>query len=68
MARNTMFGAPLVIPLLTLARILRRWPQLGLEVHYVLASIATGALFYHLIDRASSYRWVLLGGICARCA
>ncbi|KAJ5771451.1 uncharacterized protein N7511_003502 [Penicillium nucicola] len=79
MARNTMFGAPLVIPLLagcslisimpwTLAGILRRWPQLGLEVHYVLASIATGALFYHLIDRASSYPWVLLGGICAGCA
>ena len=31
----------------------------------MLASIATGALFYHLIDRVSSYRWVLLGGICA---
>ncbi|KZN93971.1 hypothetical protein EN45_041590 [Penicillium chrysogenum] len=34
----------------------------------MLASIATGALFYHLIDRVSSYRWVLLGGICAGCA
>lgn len=48
----------------TLAAILRRWPQLGLKVHHVLASIATGALAYHLIDRASAYRWVLLGGIC----
>ncbi|CAG7961244.1 unnamed protein product, partial [Penicillium salamii] len=78
-ARNTSLGAPLAIPLLagcslvsilpwTLAAILRRWPQLGLKVHYMLASIATGALFYHLIDRVSSYRWVLLGGICAGCA
>ncbi|OQE57509.1 hypothetical protein PENNAL_c0396G00313, partial [Penicillium nalgiovense] len=61
-ARNTSHGARLVIPLLagcslvsilpwTLAAILRRWPQLGLKVHYMLASIATGALFYHLIDR-----------------
>ncbi|KAJ9480136.1 hypothetical protein VN97_g13151 [Penicillium thymicola] len=48
----------------TLAAILRRWPQLGLKVHHVLASIATGALTYHLIDRASAYRWVLLGSIC----
>ncbi|KAJ6168123.1 hypothetical protein N7497_000966 [Penicillium chrysogenum] len=78
-ARNTSLGPPLAIPLLagcslvsilpwTLAAILRRWPQLGLKVHYMLASIATGALFYHLIDRVSSYRWVLLGGICAGCA
>ncbi|CAG8075684.1 unnamed protein product [Penicillium nalgiovense] len=78
-ARNTSHGARLVIPLLagcslvsilpwTLAAILRRWPQLGLKVHYLLALIATGALFYHLIDRVSSYRWVLLGGICAGCA
>ncbi|CAP87049.1 Pc24g01410 [Penicillium rubens Wisconsin 54-1255] len=78
-ARNTSLGAPLAIPLLagcsllsilpwTLAAILRRWPQLGLKVHHMLASIATGALFYHLIDRVSSYRWVLLGGICAGCA
>ncbi|CAG8414095.1 unnamed protein product [Penicillium salamii] len=74
-ARNTRLAAPLVIPLVagcsllsilpwTLAAILRRWPQLGLKVHHVLASIATGALAYHLIDRASAYRWVLLGGIC----
>ena len=49
----------------TLAAILRRWPQLGLKVHHVLALVATGTLFYHLIDRVSSYRWVLLGGICA---
>ncbi|KAI2734752.1 hypothetical protein DTO013E5_9723 [Penicillium roqueforti] len=78
-ARNTSLGAPLAIPLLagcslvsilpwTLAAILRRWPQFGLKVHHILASIATGALFYHLIDRGSSYRWVLLGGICAGCA
>ncbi|CAI7603367.1 unnamed protein product [Penicillium viridicatum] len=78
-ARNTRLEAPLVIPLVagcslvsilpwTLAAILRRWPQLGLKVHHMLASIATGALFYHLIDRVSSYRWVLLGGICAGCA
>ncbi|KAJ5277818.1 hypothetical protein N7524_003971 [Penicillium chrysogenum] len=78
-ARNKSHGARLAIPLLagcslvsilpwTLAAILRRWPQLGLKVHYMLASIATGALFYHLIDRVSSYRWVLLGGICAGCA
>ncbi|CAG7992059.1 unnamed protein product [Penicillium nalgiovense] len=78
-ARNTSHGARLVIPLLagcslvsilpwTLAAILRRWPQLGLKVHYMLASIATGALFYHLIDRVSSYRRVLLDGICAGCA
>ncbi|KAJ5253731.1 hypothetical protein N7524_010911 [Penicillium chrysogenum] len=78
-ARNTSLGAPIAIPLLagcslvsilpwTLAAILRRWPQLGLKVHHMLASIATGALFYHLIDRVSSYRWVLLGGICAGCA
>ncbi|OQE10077.1 hypothetical protein PENFLA_c095G09143 [Penicillium flavigenum] len=78
-ARNTSLGAPLAIPLLagcslvsilpwTLAAILRLWPQLGLKVHHLLASIATGALFYHLIDRVSSYRWVLLGGICAGCA
>ncbi|OQD74704.1 hypothetical protein PENANT_c173G01994 [Penicillium antarcticum] len=78
-ARNTSLGAPLVIPLLagcslisilpwTLAAILRRWPQLGLKVHHMLASIATGALFYHLIDQVSSYRWVLLGGVCAGCA
>ncbi|KAJ5858268.1 hypothetical protein N7534_003545 [Penicillium rubens] len=78
-ARNTSLGAPLAIPLLagcslvsilpwTLAAILRRWPQLGLKVYHMLASIATGALFYHLIDRVSSYRWVLLGGICAGCA
>ncbi|CAG8191185.1 unnamed protein product, partial [Penicillium nalgiovense] len=52
----------------TLAVILRRWPQLGLKVHHMLALIATGAIFYHLIDRVSSYRWVLLGGICAGCA
>ncbi|OQE06936.1 hypothetical protein PENFLA_c174G05741 [Penicillium flavigenum] len=52
----------------TLAAILRRWPQLGLKVHHMLASIATGALFYHLIERVSSYRWVLLGGICAGCS
>ncbi|CAG8890865.1 unnamed protein product [Penicillium salamii] len=69
------FMAPLVIPLVagcsllsilpwTLGAILRRWPQLGLKVHHVLASIATGALAYHLIDRASAYRWVLLGGVC----
>ncbi|CAG8876554.1 unnamed protein product [Penicillium salamii] len=74
-ARNTRLAAPLVIPLVagcsllsilpwTLAAILRRWPQLGLKVHHVLASIATGALAYHLIDRTSAYRWVLLGGIC----
>ncbi|CAG8079996.1 unnamed protein product, partial [Penicillium nalgiovense] len=74
-ARNTRLAAPLVIPLVagcsllsilpwTLAAILRRWPQLGLKVHHVLASIATGTLAYHLIDRASAYRWVLLGGIC----
>ncbi|KAJ5340354.1 hypothetical protein N7541_009478 [Penicillium brevicompactum] len=74
-ARNTRLAAPLVIPLVagcsllsilpwTLAAILRRWPQLGLKVHHVLASIATGALAYHIIDRASAYRWVLLGGIC----
>ncbi|KAJ6136890.1 hypothetical protein N7497_012142 [Penicillium chrysogenum] len=78
-ARNTSLGAPIAIPILagcslvsilpwTLAAILRRWPQLGLKVHHMLASIATGALFYHLIDRVSSYRWVLLGGICAGCA
>ncbi|CAI7611315.1 unnamed protein product [Penicillium viridicatum] len=78
-ARNKSLGAPIAIPLLagcslvsilpwTLAAILRRWPQLGLKVHHMLASIATGALFYHLIDRVSSYRWVLLGGICAGCA
>ncbi|OGE46469.1 hypothetical protein PENARI_c242G12223, partial [Penicillium arizonense] len=71
-ARNTSLGASLVIPLLagcsfvsifpwTLAAILRRWPQLGLKVHHVLALVATGTLFYHLIDRVSSYRWVLLG-------
>ncbi|KAF7586472.1 hypothetical protein BBP40_008817 [Aspergillus hancockii] len=69
-ARNTSPGAPLVIPFLagcsivsilswTLAAILRRWPQLGLKVHHMLASIATYALFYHLIDRVSSYRWIL---------
>ncbi|KZN87745.1 hypothetical protein EN45_063060 [Penicillium chrysogenum] len=52
----------------TLAAILRRWPQLGLKVHHMLALTAIGALFYHLIDRVSSYRWVLLGGICAGCA
>ncbi|OGE46196.1 hypothetical protein PENARI_c347G12376, partial [Penicillium arizonense] len=61
-ARNTSLGASLVIPLLagcsfvsifpwTLAAILRRWPQLGLKVHHVLALVATGTLFYHLIDR-----------------
>ncbi|CAG8305275.1 unnamed protein product [Penicillium salamii] len=74
-ARNTRLATPLVIPLVagcsllsilpwTLAAILRRWPQLGLKVHHVLASIATGALAYHLIDRTSTYRWVLLGGVC----
>ncbi|CAP87059.1 Pc24g01510 [Penicillium rubens Wisconsin 54-1255] len=78
-ARNTSHGARLAIPLLagcslvsilpwTLAAILRRWPQLGLKVHHMLALTATGALSYHLIDRVSSYRWVLLGGICAGCA
>ncbi|KAJ5871109.1 uncharacterized protein N7529_003462 [Penicillium soppii] len=60
-ARNTRLAAPLVIPLVTLAAILQRWPQLGLKIHYVLATVATGALTYHLIDRASAYRWVLLG-------
>lgn len=49
----------------TLATILRRWPQLGLKVHHILASIVIGTLMYHLINRGSSYRWVLLGGICA---
>lgn len=49
----------------TLATILRRWPQLGLKVHHILASIVIGALMYHLINWGSSYRWVLLGGICA---
>ncbi|KAJ5340403.1 hypothetical protein N7541_009527 [Penicillium brevicompactum] len=74
-ARNTRLATPLVIPLVagcsllsilpwTLPAILRRWPQLGLKVHHVLASIATGALAYHLIDRTSTYRWVLLGGVC----
>ncbi|KAJ5244987.1 hypothetical protein N7489_005083 [Penicillium chrysogenum] len=78
-ARNTSHGARLAIPLLagcslvsilpwTLAAILRRWPQLGLKVHHMLALTATGALFYYLIDSVSSYRWVLLGGICAGCA
>ncbi|CAP87149.1 Pc24g02410 [Penicillium rubens Wisconsin 54-1255] len=72
-ARNTSHGARLAIPLMagcslvsilpwTLAAILRRWPQLGLKVHHMLALTAIGALFYHLIDRVSSYRWVLLGG------
>ncbi|OGE47191.1 hypothetical protein PENARI_c056G09329, partial [Penicillium arizonense] len=76
-ARNTSLEAPLVISLLagcslvsilpwTLAAILRRWPQLGLKVHHVLALIATGALFYHLIDRVSSNRWVLLGALVAK--
>ena len=54
----------LSILLWTLAVILRCWPQLGLKVYYVFASIATGALAYHLIDRTLAYRWVLLGGIC----
>ncbi|OQE65307.1 hypothetical protein PENNAL_c0214G05756, partial [Penicillium nalgiovense] len=69
MANNEQAGCSLVSILpWTLAVILRRWPQLGLKVHHMLALIATGAIFYHLIDRVSSYRWVLLGGICAGCA
>ncbi|KAJ5283352.1 hypothetical protein N7505_001332 [Penicillium chrysogenum] len=45
-------------------------PQLGLKVHHMLASIATGALFYHLIDRVSSYRlvfWWYLRRMCLEC-
>lgn len=34
---------PSILPW-TLAAILRRWPQLGLKVHSVLASIGTGAV------------------------
>ncbi|KAJ5671395.1 hypothetical protein N7507_000522 [Penicillium longicatenatum] len=55
-ARNTALETSLVILLLTLATIIRRWPQLGLKVHHILALIVTGGLFYHLIDRGSSYR------------
>jgi len=49
----------------TLDALLRRWPQLGLKIHHILAGIVMGALMYHLIDQGSFYRWVLLGGICA---
>lgn len=49
----------------TLHVFLRRRPQTIVKGHYALALIGIGTLAYHLIDRASAYRWVLLGGVCA---
>lgn len=49
---------------MTHGAILRRNPQLALKGHYALATVALAALGYHLIDRITVYRWVLLGGLC----
>ncbi|KAJ5483154.1 hypothetical protein N7530_002400 [Penicillium desertorum] len=52
-----------ILPLMH-AAFLRRHLQLVLKGHYMLAAIAVVALFYHLLDQGSVYRWVLLGGFC----
>ncbi|CAG8882124.1 unnamed protein product [Penicillium nalgiovense] len=74
-ARNTSLGAPIAIPLLSRFDLAL---DVGCDPPPVAATRPQGppyacfdrhrALFYHLIDRVSSYRWVLLGGICAGCA
>ncbi|KAJ5309331.1 serine-proline rich protein, partial [Penicillium atrosanguineum] len=54
----------LLIPPLTHSALLGRHPQLALKGHYVLIIVALAALGYHLINRATVYRWVFLGGLC----
>ncbi|CAG8197248.1 unnamed protein product [Penicillium nalgiovense] len=52
----------LVIPV-TCAAVRRRHMQFAMKCHYLLATTSIGALFYHLVERQSSYRWYLIGAV-----